>query len=294
MITIFLGFVTAALVSLGLYRLAEAVIPLPSAASHKALLNIHGKVSFTRKLEHVILEPISNTLSKLIPMSEYRRKRTAADLDRLGRKESPEQFTARIMTHSLLLCLLGLLFIPLGFPILTLPMAVVAVLAYFRSTQELRKKVEHLNEEIEAELPRMVETLNYSLSDSRDLISFFEKYRSVAGPTLGRELDRLLFEMRTGNHAAALRNLDARLQIPSLSALISILCGVHMGVDPKTSLLLLEQDMRTRQRERLRREAGKRPDRIKAASFLLTIFMILLFMVPLALLILRSVQSTGL
>jgi ABC-type Fe3+ transport system permease subunit len=72
-----------------------------------------------------------------------------------------------------------------------------------------------------------------------------------------------------------------------------VLCGVHQGIDQQTSLLILEQDIRTQQRERLRREAEKRPGRIKAASFILTILMILMFMVPLAMLIIRNLQSVG-
>ena len=86
--------------------------------------------------------------------------------------------------------------------------------------------------------------------------------------------------MKTGNPEAALRGMDVRLGLPSFAALCSVLCGVHQGVDQRTSLLVLEQDMRTKERETLRRLMEKRPGRIKAASFILTILLILLFMVP--------------
>jgi ABC-type Fe3+ transport system permease subunit len=87
--------------------------------------------------------------------------------------------------------------------------------------------------------------------------------------------------------------MDARLGLPSFSALCAILCGVHQGVDQRTSLLVLEQDMRTKEREALRRLMEKRPGRIKAASFILTLLLIFLFMVPLVILIIRSLQAVG-
>jgi hypothetical protein len=110
---------------------------------------------------------------------------------------------------------------------------------------------------------------------------------------LGAELDRLLIDMKTGNQETALRSMDARLGLPSFAALCAILCGVHQGVDQRLSLLVLEQDLRTKERETLRRSMEKRPGRIKVASFILTALMILMFMIPLVLLIINNLQTTG-
>ena len=117
--------------------------------------------------------------------------------------------------------------------------------------------------------------------------------RRVAGRALGTELDRLLADMKTGNQEAALRRMDARLGLPSFSALCAILCGVHQGVDQRVSLLVLEQDLRTKEREALRRAMEKKPGRIKTASFILTVLMILMFMVPLVLMIIENLRAVG-
>ena len=135
--------------------------------------------------------------------------------------------------------------------------------------------------------------LGYALQDSRDLPAFFEKYRHVAGSVLAPELDRLLVDLQTGNQEEALRRMDARLGLPSFSSLCAILCGVHQGIDQRLSLLVLEQDMRTKERETLRRNMEKRPGRIKAASLLLTVLMIFMFMIPLVLLIVNSLRTVG-
>jgi len=284
--------VAVVMLSLGFYRMAQAAFAFPSGQSIQAIRNIHGKRSLSQRFQDALL-PLARLLSKLFPMSDYRKKRLEADFARLHITQQPEDFISQAKARSLLLALIGALFIPFGIPWLALLTTVISVLAYFQTTQTIQKKVEANNREIEAELPRLTETLIYSLQHSRDLISFFEKYRKVSGKALGMELDRLILDMKTGNQEVALRSMDARLGLPSFSALSTVLCGVHQGVDQQTSLLVLEQDMRTKEREALRRLMEKRPGRIKAASFILTMLLIFLFMVPLVILIINNLQAVG-
>ncbi len=283
---------TVFLTAFGLFRVAQAVLILPSGKAIEAIRNIFGRRSLSEQLQKILL-PLAVLLSKLFPMSEYKTKRMKADFERLDLRQAPQEYGSALMAKSLLLALMGLLFIPLGIPWLFLIVAAIALLSYFRGMQSVRQKVEELNQAIEAELPRLVETLNYSVQDNRDLLSFFEKYRKVAGRELGVELDRLIVDMKTGNQEAALRRMDARLSLPSFAALCAILCGVNQGVDQKVSLLVLEQDMRTKERETLRRNMEKSPARIKAASFILTILMIFMFMIPFVLLIIGNMQAAG-
>jgi len=290
--TLILYIASILLLALGSYRVTQAIFAFPSGQSIRAIQNIHGKRSLSQRFQDALL-PLAKLLSKLFPMSDYRKKRLEADFVRLHITQQPEDFVSQAKARSLLLVLIGVLFIPFGIPWLALLTAVISVLAYLRTTQTIRKKVEAQNREIEAELPRLTETLIYSLQDSRDLISFFEKYRKVSGKALGMELDCLILDMKTGNQEVALRSMDARLGLPSFSALSTVLCGVYQGVDQQTSLLVLEQDMRTKEREALRRLMEKRPSRIKAASFILTMLLIFLFMVPLVILIINNLQGVG-
>lgn len=287
-----LTMIAGILTAFGLFRVAQAVLCLPSGRATDAINNIHGRKSMSGQLQKALI-PLAGLLSRLFPMSEYKTKRLEADFTRLNILQTPQEYVSTLIAKSLLLSLMGLLFIPLGIPWLFLIVAVIAVLSYFRGIQSIRKKVEELNLAIEAELPRLVETLNYSVQENRDLLAFFEKYRSVAGRALGLELDRLIVDMKTGNQEAALRKMDARLDIPSFSALCAILCGVNQGVDQRVSLLVLEQDLRTKEREMFRRNMEKSPARIKAASFILTILMIFMFMIPFVLLIIGNLQSAG-
>ena len=291
MIWIFSVLITT-LLALGLYRIAHAVLCLPSGKAVDAVRNIHGKKSISEKFQ-TALKPLAKIISKFFPMSEYKEKRLEADFLRLNIRKSPKEYVSDVMARALVLVVISLVFIPLGIPMFSLLTAAAAMLLYFQGMQSVRKRVEALNREIESELPRLVETLNYSLQNNRDLLSFFEKYRRVAGKAMGDELDRLIVDMKTGNQETALRRMDARLGLPSFSALCAILCGVYQGVDQRTSLLVLEQDLSTKEREMLRRSMEKRPGRIKTASFILTVLMILMFMVPLILLIINNLQTAG-
>ncbi len=291
--TLILYLIPCLFLAFGLYRVAQAVFALPSGKSIHAIRDIHGRHGMTERLQAAIL-PLMRVISKLFPMSAYRQKRLEADFARLHMAQKPEAFVSGVKARSLLLALIGVLFVPMGVPLLALLTAVAALLAYFQAMQSIRKRVDAQNREIEAELPRLVETMNYTLQDNRDMLAFFEKYRRVAGKALGTELDRLIADMRIGNQEAALRRMEARLNLPSFSALCAVLCGVYQGVDQRTSLLVLEQDMRTKERETLRRLMEKRPGRIKAASLILTVLMILMFMVPLVLLIIGNLAAVGL
>ena len=293
MLIILFAVIAGILVSIGAYMLAQQILWLPRSSSLYAIRRLSGNKRSLNDLPDKILTPFADWLSRILPMSDYKHKLLQADLERLELEITPQQYIGKTIAQSMLMSIIGLAFVPLGVPLLSLLTMVAALLAYFRSTQSIRQKVSKLNKEIEAELPRMVESLIYSLQDNRDLISFFEHYRKVSGQALAKELDRLILLMKIGNHELALRQFEARLAIPQLSALVSILCGVHQGVDQKTSLLILEQDIRTKQRETMRREMEKRPGRIKAASFILTVLMILMFMVPLILMILSNLKTAG-
>lgn len=291
--TLTFGVIAVILLSFGLYCIAHVVLCLPSGRAINVVKNIHGKRSMSERLQKALM-PLAKLISKLFPMSKYKEKRLRANFVRLDIRQAPREYVSGVTAKALLLAFIGLLFIPLGIPGFSLLTVAAAVLSYFQGMQSIRKKVESLNREIEAELPRMVETLNYSLQDNRDLLSFFEKYRRVSNKALSAEIDRLIVDMKTGNQEIALINMDSRLGLPSFSALCAILCGVNQGVDQRTSLLVLEQDMRTKERETLRRTMEKRPGRIKTASFILTALMILMFMVPLILLIINNLQAVGL
>ena len=281
------------LYAVGAYSVASSLMRLPSGKATRAIANIHRKPGMAGRFRQAI-KPMIALVARLFPMSPYREKRLQVDFTRLGLTQTPREYTAAELAKALLLGLTGILFVPLGLPWFTLLTGMLGLVSYFRATRSIRDRVRQLDRDIEAEMPRLVETLNLSFAENRDLIRVFEKYRVVSGEALGHELDRLILDMKTGNQEQALKAMDVRLNLPSFSTLVAALCGVHKGIDQRTSLLVLEQDLRTVERERLRREIEVGEKRVRTASAILTVLMIALFMVPIIVLILHNLTAVGL
>ena len=282
-----------ALMSIGLYNIAAYFLYLPGRHIRDLIRYPHGKPSFEEQTAKT-MRPLTAIIARILPLSEYKRQRYEADFARLGITLPPQEYMAGQIAKSLLLAALGLAFIPLGIPWLSVLTCLVGVLAYFQSTSKLRKRIEKLNQAIDAELPRMVGTMECTLGNNRDLIGFFSRYRRVAGKIMGQELDVLLTDLQTGNQELALRRMEGRIQSSNLSALIMVLLGVDQGIDQRTSLAVLSRDIRTKERELTRRRMEKRPGRIKTACLILTVEMILMFMVPLVMMIVSTLSQVGL
>ncbi len=280
------------LVSIGLYNLTSVILYFPDKKTRGLIRYPHGKPDFDEQIVKT-LRPVTGLISKLMPLSEYKRAHYEADFARLGIEIPPQEYMSAQLAKSLFLALLGLIFIPIGIPWLSVMVCIIAILAYFQSSSKIGKQIEKLNRAIDSELPRMVGTMECTLDTNRDLIGFFSRYRRVAGKVMGKELDVLLTDLQTGNQEMALRRMEGRIQSSNLSSLIMVLLGVDQGTDQKTSLAVLSRDIRTKERELTRRRLEKRPGRIKAACLILTIEMIMMFMVPMIMMIIDTLVGVG-
>ena len=284
----------ALLVIIGLYKIADFILVFPSKKTKVAFRQLFDKKDFKQRMNDTLLKPIACLISKALHISEYKKRQMIRELDRVGMNQTPEEFIAENITRSIMVAVLGLLFVPMGMSVLSIMMIILAVMLYQKNSRSIKNKIAEINKEIESELPRLVETLNYTLSDNNDLIIFFERYRRVAGKAMSDALDRLILNMKTGNLNDALRDFDKSISLPHVSTLVATLLGITYGIDQRTTLIVMEKDFRSHQRELLRREIDKRPRKIKLASIILTISMIALMMIPLVIMIIQSFGETGL
>lgn len=287
-----LVFITVVLISAGTYAVLSKSLRLPSNKAVQAIKDIHGRISLKVKMNNM-MKPIARLLTKIAPLSEYKNKKLQNDFERLEIAEPPQEYVSTAKAKMFVLILFSCIFIPLGLPLVSLLLGVIASLIYLKSMNDIKKKLDKINHELQAELPRFIGTINYSLDGSRDFVSFIERYTSVAGYRFGTELDRLLIDMKIGDEQEALMKMDARIGLPSFSKLIAILCNVNKGIDKQQSLILLEQDVRAKEREYMKEQFSKQPKRIKASSVILTLLLILLFMIPLGLMIVQNLTMAG-
>lgn len=287
-----LRILAAILTALGCWRIACSALMLPGKAIRSRIRNPNGKKTSEEQLRDLLRLPI-RLLEKFIPISEYKLHHLEQDFNRLEMTESPQYFLAFTIAKSVMVSVLGLSFILLGIPWMSLICVVFSMLMYAQTTQNIHKRVQKLNMRIESALPRMVDTMEHALQGNRDLIAFFRRYRKSAGHALGNELDVLIAGMQTGNQEMALKRMDSRVGSASLSTLVAILCGVNQGIDQRTSLAIFASDLRTKERDRLKKMLESNPGRIKAASLILTFLMVGMFMVPLAMMIMETLSASG-
>lgn len=291
-------FLLRALIALalavGVYKIADYILVLPSGSTRTSVRYAFGEKSFSERLREMTVLPLSRRVGKLIQLSAYKKRRMQNDFDRLDMDMTPEAFLAKNAAQSALLAVASLIFILFGLGFVSILVIILALFMYVKANKEVGTRIDKLNREIEAELPRLVETLNLTQTENKDLIKFFEQYLKVAGPAMKRILERLVIDMKTGNIEQALRDFDSRVQVPQLSAFVSTLLGVTHGIDQRTVLIVMEKDLRARQRENLRRLADKRPGKVRLASIALVFAMIILMMIPLIVVLVKEFGSIGL
>jgi len=279
--------------SYGLYKAVIHILLLPSGDTKMAFRQLFGKKSFKQKIYDKLVLPFAKVISKNIHLSDYKKRCWKSDLQRMDIDKTPELYISENLSNSILIGIVGFMFIPAGMQFVTIMLIIYAVMLYRKNSSHLKNSIRKMNKDIEAELPRMVETLNYTLGDSNDLIKFFERYRRVAGAAMGKALDRLIFDVKTNNTEDALREFDRSLAIPSIATFVSALLGITHGVDQRTTLIILEKDFRARQREILRKEMDKRPGKVRLACVIMVFGMAILMLVPLIIMVIRTLGETG-
>lgn len=259
-----LGALIAVFLTIGIYFIITDFVVTPSRRASKAILSINKK---KQTIGDQIVYPIANKIVKFIKLSPerysmYQKKIYAAELD-----YSPEFYVAKALALSIVIVAFGLL---LSFitPIFFFGCAVLSVFSYFMVLQEADKIIKEKSEKIQGELVLFASTIQTQLATSRDIIKIFESYRKICGETMQHELDVTLADMKTGSYESALRRFESRLQSQSLSEIIRGLLGVLRGDDQRAYFDMLVHDLVIKERERLKRNAAERPNKIKLYTIL--------------------------
>ena len=132
---------TGLLLAWGAFLILKQLLLLPDLGTLQAIRQLSGQKRLFVAMTEQIVAFFARLLSRFLPLGNYRQKQLQAILDRLQIKQPAHQFTANVLAKSILLGCLGLVFIPLGTPILSLLTAVAAILAFFHSFQAIRLQV---------------------------------------------------------------------------------------------------------------------------------------------------------
>jgi hypothetical protein len=122
-----------------------------------------------------------------------------------------------------------------------------------------------------------------SLINDRDLLGILDKYRLIAGKELRSELDILVTNMKTGNHADALIKFNKRINLESLSSFITGLISHIKGTDQTVFLMMVDESVRQTHIEKLYRRIENKPNKMRVVQVLLVLCIILIFLSSLGL-----------
>ena len=214
------------------------------------------------------LKGLAVWISKHIRLSEYRKMQMQSDLTSAGIHLSPEMHIANALVQSLLVALTA---IPLYFilPVLSHVMLLAAVYMYFRASKGVAEKIKEKRRKIEYELPRFVSHIDKTLKHNRDVLNIIDTYKENAGEEMAQELEITAADMRSGNYEAALTRLESRVGSSMLSDTTRGLIGVLRGDETDAYWANLALKFADYQRQLLKAEAQKVPNRVKRLSMCL-------------------------
>lgn len=283
-------FIFGILFAFGLFFIMADALKLPTFSTAKAMLGAGKTDKKAAKTVEAWLMSGAVKLSKYIRMDEYKKSRMANILKSVGITMTPEVYSAYVITKAGAI-LLGVFPCLILLPLLSPVLIILAVLTYFKEIRKADEQLKEKREQIEAELPRFVATIEQTLKASRDVLAMAEQYKKNAGPAFVRELDVLTADMRSSSYEAALTRFEARLNSPMLSDVVRGLIGVLRGDDSAVYFQMLAHDFKALELQRLKGQAQKIPPKIRVFSFIMLLCFLFTYLAIIAVEILNSISG---
>ena len=251
-----------------IYLILSELLHMPTLANTRAVLKL-TQAKKSRGIQAVKLR-LSAGLAKHIRLNSYQRRTMEATLKYADISLTPEAYYANALVKAFFRLL------PSVLCIFTVPVGIVAfvlwaVRGYFNGIQEARDIVSEKRAKIVAEQPRFVSTLSQELEASRDVLALLEGYLPSAGPLFQDELKITIAEMKSGSQKQALHHLAGRVGSAMLGQVVRGLLGILSGGDGIIYFRMLAHDFENVNRQMLKKEALKRPDKLKKWSYVMLI-----------------------
>lgn len=267
---------TGGLAGLGVYLICADVLGLPHDATRTAAQAL-VTANHTSQIQRW-LEQLAHCLAKHMPMNPFARAQLEVDLFSAGDSSTPEEYKASAVVKALVV---GVLAVPMAalVPILTPVVLALAVYQYRSHMKRLHLRLKERRSKLEYELPKLVYHMEKHLKHSRDVLGMLEAYAQHAGPELQQELNITTADMRSGNYEAALSRLEARVGSAQMSDVCRGLISALRGDETSVYWSGLAVKFSEIQRQQLRLQAQKMPQKVKWLSMSLLCCFVLVYIV---------------
>jgi len=265
----------------GIYLVACDLCRVPTLAAAKAVMSItQPKKRHVFSLEAIEMS-LASRFSKIIRLSDSRKKEWKSTLVVAEIPMQPETYFARCIVKALMKLLLLIPFSLLA-PLMDLIIIIWAAWGVFNDISEAQKKVKQRHEEINRELPRFVSTVEQELNSTSNILAILEGYKGSAGQAFRYELEIAIAEMKTGSQEQALIHLESRVNTVMMSQTVRGLLAVMRGDNGVMHFAMLANDFKQQELQQLKMIAQKRPDKVKVFNYLILAGFFITFLTPIA------------
>jgi len=278
------------LVGIGIFFIVADLLRIPYVKTSKAINNLSKRQKNKTSSIDLWLKDLAIWLSKRLKLNEYKRMQLFSDLQTANVNITPELHIANAIIKA---GLCGLLAIPAYFIFpLIVPLVLALVFAmYFKESKGIQQKIKARRMEIEFELPRLVFTIDKTLSHSRDVLAILDNYRENAGAEIKCELSITVADMRSGNYESALTRLESRVGSAMLSDVVRGLISVLRGDNTTVYWASLSIKFADIQLQQLKGQAQKVPSRVKRLSMALLFCFMAVYLVVIIMEIMTSLGA---
>ena len=266
------------LAGFGVYFIFTDLFKIPNIKTSKAFYNLSKRQKKKASSLELWLQGFAQFIARHLKLNEYKRLQLISDLQTAGMDIAPEIHIANAIIKA---GICGMIAVPafFVFPLIAPVIVTLAFAMYFRESKSIQSRIKKRRESIENELPRLVFTIQKTLTHSRDVLGILESYRQNAGPILKSELDITVADMRSGNYESALTRLESRVGSAMLSDVVRGLISILRGDDTKTYWSTLSIKFADYQRQHLKQQAQKVPGKVKRLSMVLLFCFIAVYLV---------------
>lgn len=278
------------LMGIGIFLIISDLLKIPYIKTSKAFKNLSKRQSKKISIIELWLTDFSTWVSKRLKLNEYKRLQLVSDLQTANVNMTPELHIANSIIKA---GICGLLAIPAFFifPLLVPVIIALAFAMYFKESKGVQQKIKERRTAIEYELPRLVFTIEKTLSHSRDVLAILDTYRENAGPELKHELSITVADMRSGNYEAALTRLESRVGSAMLSDVVRGLISVLRGDDTTVYWASLSIKFADIGRQLLKMQAQRVPSKVKRLSMVLLFCFMAVYLVVITVEIMSSLGA---
>ena len=219
-------FAVCAFLCGGVYCFLLILLKIPSSKTTRAIRSVGSRGRPTPVGYVQTYNNISLFVSKLLPMSEYRRQTMAANLKIAHISLPPELYEARALVKAAGYALLALPMYGMAAlvtmsmsgelariipPVLAVMMVIVGVLQYTNSREKISEAIRQKREQIDMDLPRFVYAISQEIQMDHNVLAILEKHKNNFSEYFREELEITISDMRSSNWEAALTRFEGRI-----------------------------------------------------------------------------------